>query len=103
MKYFCFLYTYVFAYVADDGGLIISPQTESDYLRDMAMKFVAAGNIPGNLRPIKHGKIEYAIPPQLIDEGAGYFFRCALPFKYTNWVDGDVAKYSVSHHERMLS
>lgn len=93
----------MFAYVADDGGLIISPKTESADLVDLAMKFSTIAAIPGNALTIKHGKHgAYTIPSGLIQEGASFFFRCAFPDKLTNWLDGDVAKYCTSHHEKML-
>lgn len=96
------MHNYLFAYIANDGGLIISPETESDYMRAIGLRYVAALSVPGNLQPVKHGKGEYVISTDLIREGLTNLFRCSLPNKLTSWVDGDVAKYSASYHEAML-
>lgn len=93
----------MFAYVANDGGLILSPKTESAELIELALKITSLVTVPGNELTVKHGTHgHYVIPTRLIEETASYFFRCADPGKLTIWLDGDVVKYCTSHHEKML-
>ena len=48
LKIFCFIYSIVFAYIADDGGVIISPNTESNDLRSLVSSIVGVAQVPGN-------------------------------------------------------
>lgn len=88
--------------MANDGGLIVSPDTKSKTLIDTARVLFRAMDRIGRNFTVKNRKEVYSVPYTFIGDFIIYILACIFPDESISQIDGDVVKHTAAHYKILL-
>lgn len=90
-----------YALLANDGGLIVPPNTTTQSLFKVAGAFLNLMTRDRNFTVRNRDEV-YSLPYRKVGEFVAHILRCAFPDTLLSQIDGDVVKHTVSHYKVIL-
>lgn len=99
---FCFGVTYAYAYLADDGGVIVPPTTRRRAFTDLVNRAMRSVALANHSFIVRNGREVYSLSYARLAKFVYYLLECTFPDLVIPQIDCDVVKHAIVHYKVIL-